>query len=831
MALEEYRQKRDFHKTPEPAPGRIAAREKHLSYLIQKHDATRLHYDFRLELDGVLLSWAVTRGPSFDPADKRLAVRTEDHPLSYGEFEGTIPKGQYGGGAVMLWDEGTWEPKGDPRLGLRKGHLSFILHGKRLKGGWDLVRMHGDNKSENWLLIKAKDDKARANGAAAGFLDDLSFSVKSGRSMDAIAAGGNSVQKEKKKVSRPGALRALKTLMRKYPSVQLATLVDAPPEGERWVHEVKFDGYRLLGFLSGGEVGLRTRNGLDWTAKFPSVTAAIGRLKAEDAVLDMEAVVLDEHSKSSFQALQAALGEGGDRDRIIAYTFDLLHLDGEDLTGLNLTERKGKLEKLVRKSKPGRALQFSEHITGNGREMLAKSCKLGLEGIVSKLADAPYSAGRGKSWLKSKCQQRQEFIIIGYSDAHSGGRALGALYLGYHKDGSMKFAGKVGTGFTMESARSLSDRLAPLAIDKPVLNPSAMNGTSAGEWQSIHWVKPLLLCEVSFTEWTEDGLIRRPSFQGLREDRKAAEVKMEKATAPKTAPSALAVRANAKALVLDGITITHPDRVISDIGHVTKGELAEYHAAVAPYMLPRIARHPLSLLRCPSGIGNPCFYQRNPGKGLGPDVHPFKFRHKGKSYEYLYIEDEKGLLEIVQMGAIEIHPWGASIDAIDYPDRLIFDLDPAPDVPFEALKLAANDLRQRLQRKHLKSMLKCTGGKGLHVTVPLAGKDNWASVKSFAATLAHEMVDAVPSAYVATMTKAKRNGKIFIDFFRNDYTATAIADFAVRARPGAPVALPLPWQELDGLESASQFTMKDVLNRLKKKRPTSLPKPQRLLST
>ena len=840
MAVEEYRQKRDFHKTPEPAPGRIEAREKHLSYLIQKHDATSLHYDFRLELDGVLLSWAVTRGPSLDPADKRLAVRTEDHPLAYGDFEGTIPKGQYGGGTVMLWDKGTWEPKGDPRLGLRKGHLSFILHGKRLKGGWDLVRMHGDNKRENWLLIKAKDDKARANGAAAEFLDDHSSSVKTGRSMDAIAAGESPARVEKKKVSAGGASCTLNTLLRKYPSVQLATLVDAAPEGERWVHEIKFDGYRLLGFLAGGEIVLRTRNGLDWTAKFPSVTAAIGRLKAEDAVLDMEAVVLDEHSKSSFQALQAALGEGGDRDRIIAYTFDLLDLDGEDLTGLNLIERKEKLEKLVGKSKPGRALQFSEHITGNGREMLAKSCKLGLEGIVSKLADAPYSAGRGKSWLKSKCEQRQEFIIIGYSDARSGGRALGALYLGYHKDGSMKFAGKVGTGFTMESARFLSDRLAPLAIDKPVLNRAAMNGTGAGEWQSVHWVKPLLLCEVSFTEWTEDGLIRHPSFQGLREDKKAAEVKMEKAVtvrrapsalANKAAPSSLTGRANAKALVLDGISITHPDRVISDIGHVTKGELAEYHAAVAPYMLPRIARHPLSLLRCPSGIGNQCFYQRNHGKGLGPDVHPFKFRHKGKSYEYLYVEDEKGLLEIVQMGAIEIHPWGASIDTIDYPDRLIFDLDPAPDVPFEALKLAANDLRQRLQRKHLMSMLKCTGGKGLHITVPLAGKDNWASVKSFAATLAREMVDAAPSAYIATMTKAKRNGKIFIDFFRNDYTATAIADFAVRARRGAPVALPLPWQELDGLESASQFTMKDVLNRLKKTRPTSWPKPQRLPPT
>ena len=831
MALEEYKRKRDFGKTSEPPPGTIKARKEELSYLIQKHDATRLHYDFRLELDGVLLSWAVTKGPSLNPSDKRLAVRTEDHPLSYGTFEGTIPKGQYGGGTVMLWDEGTWEPKGDPKAGLKKGHLSFTLHGGRLKGDWDLIRMHGDEKKENWLLIKAKDAEARANGQASGFLDENAYSITTGRSMDDIASGEKAKPRKAPKSGKSvaAAHEELSKLEKKYPGVQLATLVDAPPVGEKWLHEIKFDGYRLLGFLSDGEVVLRTRNGLDWTSKFPSVASAISGLKAKDAVLDMEAVVLDENGKSGFQALQAALGDGGRRDRIVAYTFDLLHLDGKDLTRLKLTERKEKLDNLLKKSKPGSALRYSDHFSENGAEMLAKACGLGLEGIICKRADAPYTVGRDKNWLKAKCQQRQEFIIIGYSNSKSGGRTLGALYLGYNRNGTLTYAGKVGTGFTMKSALALTDKLETLTVDKPVLDRTEMSRPGAGEFHAIHWVKPVLLCEVTFTEWTEDGHIRHPSFQGLREDKKAADVKMEKPQPVKSVPAAApSSKSSAKGLVLEGITITHPERVISDTGHVTKGELAEYHAAVAPYMLPRLLRHPLSLLRCPSGIGNQCFYQRNPGKGLGADVKPFKFKHKGKNYEYLYIEDVKGLIEVIQMGAIEIHPWAASVDNIDHPDRVIFDLDPAPDVPFEAVKLAAQDLRKRLKRQGLESMLKCTGGKGLHITVPLAEKDDWESVKAFAGALAHEMVADVPSAYVATMTKAKRNGKIFVDFFRNDYTATAIADYAVRARPGAPVALPLSWKDLDDLESGSQFTMKDVLARLKKKKPPAMPSPQRL---
>jgi bifunctional non-homologous end joining protein LigD len=607
--------------------------------------------------------------------------------------------------------------------------------------------------------------------------------------------------------------------MTQYPDVQLATLVDQAPSGEQWVHELKFDGYRLLCFVVEGEVRLRTRNGHDWTGSFPAIAAALGKLKAKEAVLDLEAVMVDADGKPSFQALQAALSGGGRPELIVAYAFDLLHLDGENLTMHPLTERKKKLEALLRKYKPGASLRYSEHLEVEGAVMYAQACEQGLEGIISKLAGAPYVGGRQKSWVKVKCALRQEFIIIGYSASKSGDRALGALYLGYRKDGALRYAGKVGTGFTMKSARELVERFDAIPAAKPVLTRKETPGMGAYEWSAVHWVEPVMLCEVTFTEWTGDGRIRHPSFQGLREDKDAADVNQE-TPVPASVAKASAVKAKPGALIAAGITISHPDRVVSETGHVTKGELAAYHEAVAPFMLPRIVRHPLSLLRCPSGIdGGHCFYQRSPGRGLGADVRPFTFKHKGKRYEYLYIDDEKGLLELIQMGAIEIHPWGAPIDAIDYPDRMIFDLDPAPDVPFEALKLAAQDVRQRLQQRGLESSLKCTGGKGLHVTVALAGKDTWSAVKQFAGEFAQEMVAAVPQAYVATMTKAKRTGKIFIDYFRNDYTATAIADYGVRARPGAPVAVPLAWDELKGLKAANTFTMKDVLKRLKNRKP------------
>jgi len=624
----------------------------------------------------------------------------------------------------------------------------------------------------------------------------------------------------------------LPELMKRYAEVQLATLIDAPPEGSQWVHEIKFDGYRLLAFLANGDVRLLTRNGNDWTPKFPSISASVAKLKAKTAVVDMEAVVLDSAGKSNFQAMQGALGEGGNPQSIQAYTFDLLYLDGKYITSEPLTTRKEALEGLLKKSKDSKSLHYSEHVTGHGADMFAKSCAMGLEGVVSKLADSPYRPGRQKTWLKSKCIKRQEFVIIGFTDARTGTRAIGALHLGYNEHGKLKYAGKVGTGFGMKYALDLYGRLTKLRTDTPPVQNLPRSIVKAA-----HWVKPSLLCEVSFTEWTADGHIRHPSFQGLREDKKPQEVVKEKPMRIKSSdsrkqkidssklgdPSTKSDQQTPKSERIEvlGVSVSHPDRVIFKNTAITKGGLAKYFAAVAPWILKDIADHPITLLRCPEGTAGDCFYQRNPGTGLGPDVKPFRWRHKGKSYEYLYIENEKALIELIQMGAIEIHPWGARYDRIDYPDRMIFDLDPDVGVPFEAVKLAARDLRRRLDAMGLESFLKCTGGKGLHVTVPLAEKDNWETVKAFSDALAHQMVEDVPSAYVATMTKAKRTGKIFVDFFRNDYTATAIADYGVRARPGGPVALPIEWSELGRLKAANQFKISDVLERLKKKRPNT----------
>jgi len=518
MPLEEYLRKRDFQKTPEPRPGRAPSRKEKLSYLIQKHDATRLHYDFRLEWDGVLLSWAVTKGPSLNPADKRLAVRTEDHPLSYGSFEGTIPQGEYGGGTVMLWDTGSWEPLDDPHAGLRKGHLSFLLHGKRLKGRWNLVRMKTEGKRENWLLMKVNDEYSR-DRPEGDVLEEATVSVKTGRSLEQI--GG--ARKAKRAPSKTG----IDDLLRQYPEVQLATLVDGPPAGDEWLHEIKFDGYRLLAFVANGSVRLLTRNGKDWTTSFPAIVEGLERLPAKDAVLDMEAVILDPKGVSSFQALQAALGAGGDRSRIVGCVFDLLYLDGEDLSAKPLTERKQRLRRLLKGSKHG-SLRYSDHVLGAGAATFARACEAGLEGIISKQASAAYRGGRQRSWLKVKCARRQEFIIAGFSDARSGGRAIGALYLAYRDSGKLHYAGKVGTGFTMESARELAGRFAPLAVEDQTLSRAETAGVGAAEYRAIHWVKPVLVCEVAFTEWTQDGRIRHPSFQGLREDKDAKDVKRER---------------------------------------------------------------------------------------------------------------------------------------------------------------------------------------------------------------------------------------------------------------------------------------------------------------
>ena len=892
-SLETYNQKRDFSRTKEPQgkSGRKAGR----GYLIQKHDATRLHYDFRLEHDGVLLSWAVTKGPSYNPYDKRLAVRTEDHPLDYGSFEGTIPKGQYGGGTVMLWDTGTWNPLSDVAEGLERGELKFELSGERLQGRWVLVRMkpRKKEKRENWLLIKEKDELARPDEDGEAFLSGEMTSITTGRSMEEIgaeeggeggdqwssdatrgkggrasasgrrkgkaetpkAAAGSATKTRsttKKKASGAAKAVSLDDLAKTYGKPQLATLVDDPPKAEGWLHEIKFDGYRLLALVGGGEARLLTRNGKDWTEKFGRLAKTFEKLGVTDGVFDMEAVVLDDHGRSDFQMLQNVLSEETDRGTV-AFVFDCLHLDGEDLTSEPLTTRKERLKAVLDgQAKQAKSiLRYSDHIIGKGDQMIARSCSMGLEGVISKKADAPYRAGRTKSWLKSKCIKRQEFVIAGFTKAAGGARAIGALHLGYSGDDGLVYAGKVGTGFSDVSAQALRDRL-----DKMTRKTPPVENLSAAEKRGATWVTPTLLCEIAFTEWTSEGKIRHPSFKGLREDKPAEEVTREtpqdeeeaveeaaseaagtdetskrspkkrssakpsKAAASKAEPAAKSApvakkKRSDKPISVAGVTITHPDRpIFGEEDGPTKGDLAEYYGKVGKLILADIAGHPVSILRCPGGIGEECFFQRSAGKGWGAEIRPVDVTHDGKTTEYFHVDDEKGLLELAQMGGIELHPWASSVGKVDVPDRLVFDLDPDEGIPFEAVKLAAQDLGNRLDGLGLDSFVKCTGGKGLHVVVPITPRRAFPEIKAFAAAFAEKMVRDAPKAYVATMLKAKRKGRIFIDYFRNDHAATSIADYSVRARPGARCAVPLAWEELDALETADAFTMERVIARI-----------------
>jgi bifunctional non-homologous end joining protein LigD len=808
MGLGLYKKKRDFTKTPEPGPSprHVPKTREGLRFCVQKHDATRLHYDFRLELDGVLKSWAVTKGPSINPADKRLAVRTEDHPFSYRDFEGTIPEKQYGGGTVMLWDEGTWTPLSDPHAGLKKGRLSFELSGQRLKGRWALVRMRKpDEKRESWLLIKEKDEESATGTKAEDFLDRHLVSIKTGATMEDIAGGRKKAVKKKAAPANAGGpavqplktAQSLKSLIGAYRQVQLATLVTEPPHGDEWVHEVKLDGYRILCFVSSGAVAIITRNGNDWTHRFPAVVKALKKLEVRDAVLDGEAVLLDAQGISGFQALQQALGDDGRPEDIQACLFDILHLDGKDLRGDGLLERKKTLKQLL--GDVERPLYYGDHAEDT-KTILQQACRMKLEGLVSKRKSARYFEGRSKSWLKSKCNRRQEFVIVGFTKAKSGPRAIGALHIGYMSEERLVYAGKVGTGFGMQAAQDLFDALMPLKAEKagvekiPTL---ARKGTT--------WVRPQMLCEVSFTEWTKDGRVRHPSFEGLREDKSPGQAVRETPQAPDAG--------------LHGINITHGERVLFEKDQITKLDIASYYAAIAPHMLAQIEGRPVSLLRCPGGVPASCFFQRNPDEHMAKEIKSFNFTHKGKTHEYMYVENTRDLMFLAQMGVIEIHPWGAAAKRIDYPLQMIFDLDPDEDVPFEAVKLAARDLRARLKAVNLESFVKCTGGKGLHVTVPLSGRQKWPEVRAFAEAFARRMSRDVPEAYVSTMSKDKRAGKIFIDYFRNDYAATAIADYAVRARPGAPVAVPLEWDELDDLVSANAFSMQDVLHRVGKSKP------------
>ncbi len=779
MSLAKYRSMRDFSRTEEPRgkgsrPKRLAvAKEAGLSFVIQKHAARRLHYDFRLELNGELLSWAVPKGPSENPAEKRLAVEVEPHPLEYGKFEGTIPKGEYGAGTVEIWDRGTWKPEGDARLALRKGHLKFSLAGERLRGTWHLVRTRGTGKGggdeKSWLLFKSPHDVAEPAPPA--------------RKPRAVA-----------KASRDPLPDVVEP--------ELATLVDEAPDGDDWVHEIKLDGYRLLVRIDGGEVTLLTRSGKDWTDKFPTLRAACEELALDSGIIDGELVALDDKGVSQFQALQGALSDGSDAS-LVYYAFDLLH-DGQDLREKPLLERKSRLRELLERhaaSLEGR-IRFSAHVVGQGPAFFENAGKLGLEGTIAKRGSAPYRGGRGRDWLKIKTSKRQELVIVGYTSPAGSRQHLGALLLGVHEGKQLRYAGKVGTGFSAATLRDLHQRLKPLAAEEPpVVNPPR-----GADGRGAHWVEPKLVAEVVFTEVTSDGMLRHPRFIALREDKPAREVKLEL-----PAPTGPGVKQTAKTY-----PITNPTKVLYPEDGITKRELLDYYALVADRMLPHVGNRPLTLVRCPNGYDKQRFFQKHPSAAKVDGLRSIAIREKEGKAPYSVLDDERGLFALVQLAALEIHTWGSRADDFEHADTLVFDLDPDEQVDYKAVIDAARTVRHIFESAKLESFVKTTGGKGLHVCVPIAPKLEWDAVKDFTGRVAEAMAKSSPELYVATQSKAKRRGKTFIDYLRNGRGATFIAPYSTRAREGAPIAVPLEWDELSTKLPPNHFTVRNIEQRLAK---------------
>ena len=813
-ALARYRAKRDFKFTSEPQGGRATAQRN--SFVVQKHAASRLHYDFRLELDGTMKSWAVTRGPSVDPADKRLAVHVEDHPIDYAGFEGIIPKGQYGGGTVMIWDRGTWEPMEDPEKGYASGKLKFALHGDKLKGGWTLVRMGGRARSEradNWLLIKERDAEARP-GRGDSLLEEDTRSVTTGRSMDEIAAKADRVWTRDGEQKPPADLKKKASgkkgaSLPQFVAPQLATLVDRPPEGPDWLHEIKLDGYRMLCRVADGRMSFLTRTGQNWTQRFPIL--AKSRIAAATALIDGEIVAVDKNGFSNFGTLQQALSDGNDQD-LQFHAFDLLHLDGIDLRKEPLETRKARLKTLLSSGKQSASrLAFNEHIDGRGKDVFAKACALSLEGIVSKRRDAPYRPGRGDDWLKTKCGARQEFVIGGFTEHSKSPGSIGALLIGHYQEGALVYSGRVGTGFDAKARKDLRHQLDPLRR-----RAAPFASTPAATRRGAIWVEPRRVAEIAYSNWTRDGILRHPSFQGLRTDKPPEAIVKEKAKAvAKASKPSNTARKKQGAGTVAGVVLTHPDRVLYPDQGLTKHDLAEYYVAVAEAMLPHLAGRPLSLVRCPEGAGAACFYQKHPGNSAPKALRRIKIEEGSGTHEYVVADDVGALVALVQMGVLEIHPWGSREDNLERPDRIIFDFDPAPDVPWSRVVSAAGEMRARLESLGLKSFLKATGGKGLHVVAPIAPREAWPEVKAFTKAVAGVMERDAPRDYTTVMSKAERRGRIFIDYLRNDRGSTAIAPYSTRARAGAPVAAPLPWSALKASLEPGAYTVLTIPKRLK----------------
>lgn len=831
--LKAYKAKRDFSRTPEPSGDRAAPASERARFVIQKHAATRLHYDLRLEYKGVFLSWAVTRGPSRDPADKRLAVAVEDHPLDYGDFEGVIPKGQYGGGSVMLWDRGWWapEPGFDVDEGLKRGELKLIFAGERMKGGWVLVRLARDRnggKRENWLLIKHRDEFVVAPDD--GFLDDTAFSIASGRKMEAIAAGKGKAPKPfmtsaappsdavwtttarasaaKPPPKAPSKAKARKTKPAPMPDFvppQLCKLVDRPPAGPEWAHEIKFDGYRMQMRIADGRAALRTRTGLDWSQRLPRLIADGADLP--DAIIDGEVVALDHDGMPSFASLQAAFADEATED-LVFFAFDLLHADGRDLTGLPLSERKAALAKLLPPG--GDRIRYVEHFTSGGAAVLQSACKMSLEGVISKRLDAPYRSGKTEAWTKAKCRAGHEVVIGGWTTT---GDAFRSLIAGVYHDGDLIHVGRVGTGYSRSVVARLLPRLK--ALERKTSPFSGRNAPRGGP--GVHWVKPELVAEIAFAGFTGDGSVRQASFKGLREDKPAAQVEAESPAPaakaklavdkPVSKPSAAPSKTPGRITVMN-VAISNPDTPLwpdaDGQGPVSKLDMVRYFEAAGPWMLPHLRGRPCSLIRAPDGIGGQQFFQRHAMKGLSALVDEVKL--PGDHKPYLVFNSVEAIIAAAQWGALELHPSNCRPGDPHAPGRLVFDLDPAPGVPFEAVIEGALEIRDRLAALGLNGFCKTTGGKGLHVVTPLKARGaapDWKTAKTFARDLCARMAADAPDRYLITMSKKDRAGRIFLDYLRNDLTSTAVAPLSPRARPGAPVSMPVAWRKVTkGLDPA-----------------------------
>jgi bifunctional non-homologous end joining protein LigD len=796
--LERYREMRDFGITPEPS-GRSAGRKgvaktKRLRYYIQRHAATRLHYDFRLELEGVLKSWAVPKGPSLDPADKRLAVQTEDHPLDYGEFEGVIPEKQYGAGEVLLWDRGVWRPEDpDPVEALRKGRLHFHLHGEKLHGRWVLTRTRGAEDKPQWLLIKRNDEEANPE-------------------LDITRERPESVKRAPKK-----AARAESAELPQFIAPMLATLVTQPPaetqNAGEWIYEVKHDGYRMLARLDrSASARIFTRAGNDWTGKLAHLAAALEKLGLKNTWLDGEIVVPGADGRSSFQALQNAFDAGRDAE-IVYYVFDAPFLSGHDLRRLPLMERKKRLRKVL---KPSKQVRFSEHLEGEAQEVLEHACKLGLEGLIGKDADSVYVSGRAKRWIKLKCRQRQDFVIGGYTPPGGSRQGFGALLVGfYDQQGKLHYAGKVGTGFDEHLLQTLTRRLAALKRpDSPFVDPPKEKG--------VQWVRPSLVAEVAYAERTNEGILRQASFMGLRQDLPAKNVHEERAVPPpekqetargkRTQSGSTAVEGHNVVL---GVKISHPERAVWPQLGIRKIDLARYIEEAGEWLLPHVKDRPLSLVRCPDGVAGQCFYQRHLTMAASPGGLRTVRRERSSKGAYIYAASLDAVVSAVQNGAVELHTWGASVPDIKHPDRITMDLDPDETLPWKTLVEGTLLTKTLLDGLGLQSFLKTTGGKGLHVVAPIKPGLEWDEVKAFTQRIAETLVKARPDLFTAKIAKARRPNKIFADYLRNSETASAVAAYSPRARPNAGVSVPLAWDELDPKDDIrARFNVQNVPQRL-----------------